>query len=136
MHTSLSSIHFETQEWLRVIDFYKKELNYQFELITEMIGSTSIDDQQHKDIFRNINGMLDKMTNESATQLKLHEQNVLNAMREIKTVKTEMFFLQHKTFANKVKLLKGGVIDLRQAIYNYIDDNSVQYRTEILNLDM
>ena len=136
MDTSLSSIHFETQEWLREVDFYKNELNYQFNLITEMIGSSTIDDQQHKDIFRNINSMLDKLTNESATQLIRHEQNLLNAMREIKTVKTEIFFHQHKVFANKVKSIKGGVLVLREAIHNYIDENRVQYRTEILDLDI
>ena len=134
--TSLSSLHFETQEWLREIRFFKDELNYQFDLTTQMIGSSSISDQQHKDIFRNINSLLDKLTNESTAELQQHELNLVNAMREIKTVIKEPFFKKHKVLANKVKKLKEGVIDLKDAIHNYIDENRVQYRTEVLDLDL
>lgn len=133
--SSLSSLHFETQEWLREISFYKTELNYQFDLITQMIGSSTIDDQQHKDIFRNINSLLDTLTNESTIELKQHEHNLLTAMRAIETVKKESFLKKHRVLTNKIKTLKEGVIDLREAIHNYINENRMQYRTEILDLD-
>lgn len=134
--TSLSSLHFETQEWSREISFFKDELNHQYDLITQMIGSSSIDDQQHKDIFRNINALLDTLTNETTLALKQHEKNLLKAMMTIKTVEKETFYKPHVILSNKVKTLKNGVIELRGGIHNYIDKNRVQYRTEVLDLDV
>jgi predicted glycoside hydrolase/deacetylase ChbG (UPF0249 family) len=129
-------LHFETQEWLREVSFYKEELNCQFELITQMIGGGSIDDQLHKDIFRNINSMLDHLTNESTTKLKQHEDALIEGMKIINTVNKAPFYKQHQLLASKVKLIKEGIFDLKEAIHNYIDENRIQYRTEILDLDI
>ena len=134
--TSLSTMHFETQEWLREIVFHREELNYQFDLITQMISSSSIDDQQHKDIFRNINALLGTLNMETTLALKLHEKSLLDAMRIIKTVKKDSFYEPHKVLSNKIKSLKEGLINLRASIYQYIDENRVQYRTEFLDFEV
>lgn len=135
LEAGLDILHFETKEWISEVRFYFDELKIFNHLISQRIGSSTMEGQGHKTLYRNLDGMLQKLSKEMLHELKAHE-TYLSELLDAETKGHDLDYRsKHKMISEKMEVLKEAVRDLKKAIFEYIKSNPFGYITSSLNED-
>ncbi len=123
LEPSLENLHRQTREWIEDIRFYFDELTFLDDLVKSKIGSTTYGSQEHKDLYRNVDDMLEKLSKELLLELKAHDAYLSNLLDLKIYVNDEEYRARHKTMSKKLVALEQGLRDLKKSIFAYVKGN-------------
>ena len=125
LEPSLETLHRETRRWIEDVHFYIDELTFLNDLVKGKIGSSTFESQDHKDLYRNVEDMLEKLSKELLLGLKAHDVYLSNLLDLKKNVDDEEYRARHKKIAMKLIQIEKGVRDLKKSIFAYVKKNNV-----------
>ncbi|MCG2459335.1 hypothetical protein K8352_01080 [Flavobacteriaceae bacterium F89] len=125
LEPSLVSLHIETKNWIEDIHFYFDELTFLNDLIRKKIGSTTYRDQEHKDLYRNVDDMLKKLYGELLSELNAHEAYLSDLMDLKQNVNDEDYRSRHEAIERKLYALEQGLRNLKKSLFKYVRENDI-----------
>ncbi len=135
LEAGLDILHFESKEWIAEVRFYLDELRFFNDLIVERIGSSTMEGQDHKTIYQNLDKLLLTLSVEMLQKLTLHESYLSELLDAKMNVHDVDYRSKHKAISEKMSILKKAVLDLKRSIFKYIKNNPFGYITSSLDED-
>ncbi len=135
LEAALDTLHFETKDWIDETKFYFYELKFLNDLISDRIGRSTLEGQDHMTLYRNLDKMLHTLSEEMGHELTAHEA-YLSELLDAKAKGHDLDYRsKHKTISKKMIVLKEAVRNLKRSIFEYIKVNPFGYFTSSLNED-
>lgn len=125
LEPSLGTLHGETRKWIEEIQFYMDELTFINDLVKSKIGSTTYESQERKDLYRNVDDMLEKLSKELVLGLKSHDAYLSKLLDLKQDVHDDEYRARHKTMAKKLESLKLGLRELKKSIFAFVRLNAI-----------
>ena len=132
LEASLSDLHFQSKEWIEEIEFYSEELNFLNSLIVEKINTTTTIDLDHKEIYRNIDSLLFKLSENFLGTLHAHEKLLSKIIASNSPHDNKTYRMDHITLSKKMKTLKKGIKELKKALFTYLKNHPFEFSIDSL----
>ncbi|WP_431160749.1 hypothetical protein [Flagellimonas beolgyonensis] len=133
--TTWDRMYAESRAWVGDVEFYIVELNFLNSLVTEMIGSTTFEGQDHKNLFRNLEGLLQTLNQEVLREVKAH-LNTLSDREGNKTVPVDPgVAMRHGKIGKRMDTIKKAVRQLKTAVFDYVKDDPFGSASRVSNED-
>lgn len=129
---NLETMYSQTKEWIEDIEFYEEELDFFNSLISDRINSTTAKDLNHKDIYRNIDTLLYKLSEDLITQIKAHRKELAGLINANNIEENHEENKKHFHLLEKMAIVKHGIKKLKKALFKYLKDNPFDYDFETL----
>lgn len=120
LEASLETLHFETKEWIEEVRFWVDELSILGDFVDHKIAHNNLEDQINKDLQRNVNSMLDSLSNEIVKNLLGHERYLSSLLSLDGNAKESMYREKHKEFAHQMIHLKGDIRTLKKRVFKFL----------------
>ncbi|WP_158851088.1 hypothetical protein [Algibacter sp. L1A34] len=124
----LKAMYFQTEEWIEDVEFYEEELEFFNSLISNRINTTTIEDLNHKEIYRNKDNLLWKLSDDVLSEIKVHRTELArlidtkNITENIEENKTHLHLLE------KTDKIKNGIKQLKKALFKYVKDHPFKFQ--------
>lgn len=118
--SNLKTLHFQTEQWMANIGLYEDKLKLFDSLISERINSTTTEDLDHKELYRNMNITLFDLSVDLLTQIKIHREGLALLIEKKDVSKVHTYKQIHFELVEKMALLKRDVNTLKVTLFKYI----------------
>ncbi|GGG49408.1 hypothetical protein [Bizionia arctica] len=124
---NLKNMYQLTKEWIDEVEFYIIELKFFNSLISEHISSTTTDDLEHKEIYRNIDELLFKLSNDLISQFKTHKKEIIVLVDTKNLTENSKECIEHIHLLEKMTKLKQGIKKLKKALFRYLKNHPFEF---------
>lgn len=124
---NLEKMYFQTKEWIGDIEFYDIEFDFLNSLISEKIDSTTTDDLDHKNLFRKMDLLLFKLSDEVMVQIKEHRKILSILLDTMDVSNNNECDREHLRLLNKMTQIKIGINKLKKALFKYIKNHPFKF---------
>ncbi|GGG37148.1 hypothetical protein [Bizionia arctica] len=125
-----------SKEWIDELEFYELELNFFNNLISERIASNTHKDLSHKDIYRNIDDLLFKLSNNLISEIKTHRKELVQLIDSNNFSQNSEESKIHLHLLEKMFRVKDGIKKLKKALFIYIKDNPFDFEFDTILNDL
>lgn len=132
LEASLDQLHFQTKEWIDEVKFYSEELNFLNGLIVEKIDTRTTKDIDHKEIYRNIDTLLFKLSDDLLKNLYAHEKLLAKIISAKNPHDNKTYRIDHIALSKKMKALEMGIKHLKKALFTYLKNNPFEFSIDTL----
>jgi hypothetical protein len=124
---NLETMHKQCGQWVEDLEFYDEELKFFNSLISDRIDTRTTDDLEHKEIFRNIDALLYRLSEDLIQEIKNHRNkiDVLIADDDLYNHFSEN--KEHFQLLEKMGSIKHGIKKLKKALFRYIEDHPFEF---------
>ena len=117
---NLKTMYYQTMQWMDNIGLYEGKLKLFDSLISERINTTTTQDLDHKELYRNMNITLFDLSDDLLAQIKIHRNALALLIEEKNVSKNHEYNLIHLELVEKMALIKQDVNSLKKALFKYI----------------
>lgn len=132
LEASQEELHHQTKEWIDDVEFYSEELNFLNGLIIKKIDTRTTIDLDHKEIYRNIDALLFKLSDDLLAKLYSHEKLLAKIILTESPQDNRTYRLDHIAFSKKMKTLALGIKEFKKALFTYLKNNSFEFSMDYL----
>ncbi|MEO5787508.1 hypothetical protein [Gelidibacter sp.] len=123
----LETMYFQTKEWIEDMEFYEIEFNFLNTLISDRIDTTTTEDLDHKNLFRKMDLLLFKLSDEVIFQLKEHLKTLSHLLDPIDLSNNDECAKEHSRLLDKMTQIKIGVKKLKKALFKYLKNHPFKF---------
>ena len=123
----LETMYFQTKEWIEDMEFYEIEFNFLNGLISDRIDSTTTDDLDHKNLFRKMDLLLFKLSDEVMLQLKAHLKTLSQLLDTMDLSNNDECAKEHSRLLYKMMQIKIGIKKLKKALFHYLKNHPFKF---------
>lgn len=127
LKNNLETMYSQTKQWIEDIEFYEEELNFFNSLISDRINTATTDDLEHKEIFRNIDNLLYKLSEDIITQIKAHRKELAGLVENSNIEENYEESKVHLHLLEKMAKIQHGIKKLKKALFNYLKDHPYEF---------
>ena len=124
---NLKTKYSQTKQWIEDIEFYEEELSVFNSLISYKIGSTTTGDLEHKEIFRNMDDLFLRLSQDIINQIKAHQKKISQLIDTDDFSENYKQSMVHSQLLEKMSIIKHGIKNLKKALFSYIEDHSFDF---------
>src|SRR5690606_37481829 len=103
---NIKTMYFQTKEWIEEIEFYEEELNFLNGLISDRIDNTTTDELDHKSVFRKMDAVLYKLSDEVIVEIKNHRKELSELLEKLDLTNNGRCSRDHTHIFEKVTKVK------------------------------
>ena len=107
-------------------------MNFLNGLIIKKIDTRTTIDLDHKEIYRNIDALLFKLSDDLLAKLYSHEKLLAKIILTGSLQDNRTYRLDHITFSKKMKTLALGIKEFKKALFTYLKNNSFEFSMDYL----
>jgi len=124
---NLETMYSQTKQWIEAIQFYEEQLSFFKSLISYRIDATEAIDLKHRTIFKNIDDLLYRLSEDITSQIRNHNHE-LNRLIEANNIEeNHEESKKHIDLLEKMDTLKHGIENLKKALFRYIKDHPFDF---------
>lgn len=123
----LEAMYFQTKDWIEDIEFYEIEFNFLNGLISDRIDSKTIKDLDHKNLFRKMDSLLFKLSDEVMLQLKAHLKKISHLLEVMNLSDNKEFDSEHARLLDKITQIRRGIKKLKKALFKYLKNHPFKF---------
>ena len=124
---NLKTMYYQTNQWIEDVEFYQQELDFFNNLISNKIGTTTTDNLEHKEIFRNIDALLFRVSEDLISQIKLHRKEVSELIDTNQLLGHHSTNKNHLNLLEKMTIVKHGIKKLKKALFKYVENHPFEF---------
>lgn len=124
---NLKAMYFQTKQWIEDIEFYEEELTFFNSLISDRIATTTTEDLEHKTIFRNIDTLFYKLSEDLINQIKNHRKELSQLIEADKLLGHHAENIDHFYLLERMSIIKHAIKKLKKALFRYLQDHPFEF---------
>ena len=127
LKSNLETMYSQTEQWIEDIEFYEEELSVLKSLISYRINATESIDLKHRLIFKNIEDLLYKLSEDIISQIRNHRQELKRLIDLNNIEENHEESKKHIVLLEKMDNLKHGIKKLKKALFRYVKDHPLDF---------
>jgi hypothetical protein len=129
---NLRTMFQQTGQWMEDLSTYEEELHLFNSLISNKINTTTTDDLEHREIYRNIDSLLYKLSEDLLEELKAHKKVLSQLIENSDLTENHKENKTHLHLLEKMRSIKHGVKKLKKALFAYLKDHPFEFDFDTL----
>lgn len=115
----LDVLHFESQEWLDTIDFWKDEVRF-FENLLKKIESTEGSDTDFSDMLKNLDKIHTDLYDDIADDILEHEVLLSRVLKGEKGLSDADYRDKHLSLTSRMRTFTNNFITFKKIVFDYV----------------
>ncbi|HLV39834.1 hypothetical protein [Xanthomarina sp.] len=136
MEDNLKAMYDHTDKWIEDVVFYQEELVFFNSLISDRINNTTTEDLNHKEVYRNIEALLYKLSEDVIKQIKLHKKELATLIDTHNLTDNHEESKLHFQLLEKMDRIKHGIKKLKKALFSFMKDHPFEFDLDSLINDI
>lgn len=127
LKNNLKTMHSQTKQWIEEVEFYKEELEFFNSLISNRIDTVTKENLDHREIYRNIDVLLYKLSEHLIRQIKIHKKELSLLIDTGNISENHEESKDHLRLLEKMERIKSGIKKLKKALFRYLKDHPFDF---------
>ena len=124
---NLKTMYYQTNQWIEDVKFYEQELDFFNNLISDKISTTTTDNLEHKEIFRNIDALIFRVSEDLISQIKTHRKEVSELIDTNQLLGHHSANKNHLHLLEKMTTVKQSIKKLKKALFRYVENHPFEF---------